>query len=760
MSENPHPPAGSSVQPGTAGQDCRSRDDLRREIERLQTELAEARKTRDETSERLHAARAVAYVSRQLVSPNAINFRAILAVLGETVGADRCHILRFDDDGRVLNAVHNWSQPGAEIDVDPYRELAVDHIPWFVERVRGDDPVAVGDIDELPDCARKEREILRRTGAGSLMIVPMMRDGSATGLIAAVARKKRDGWSDAYVHLFRSTANILDFYFRRVEMENALRESEQWLRLITENSSDTIWTTDMAMNVTYVSPSVERIRGFTPAEAIAQSVDEIFPPDSLTKVVRAFSEEMTLLSGGEDPGDRTRTIEIEEYHKDGSTVPLEITLRYLRNEKGEAQGIIGVSRDISARRRAEDEKRALEGQLRQSQKMEAIGTLAGGIAHDFNNVLVPVIGHAELAKFQLDDPDSPINENLDEILVAAKRARDLVGHILAFAREREDEMKPIRLESIADETIQLLTASLPTATTVHFDVDAPLPAILGDPAQIHQVLMNLCVNASGAMPAGGDLRVALTCVHVEEPVVQGRGIAPMGEYVRLSVTDSGMGIDPKDLPRIFDPYFTTKGVEHGGGMGLAVVHGIVRSHGGFAQSESERGIGTTIHIYLPAIEEELCLDGPDTVPCGDETILVVDDEPSVARLVGAALEAKGYTVIVRATGEEALATIQFNPDSFDLLITDQSMPGVSGRELAARVREAGVDIPIVLCTGFSHEMDPEKARQTGIDALILKPILGSELCRVVRKLLDRAAGARDKVDSETQNVLESIVPVV
>ncbi|MFZ5774941.1 MAG: PAS domain S-box protein [Thermodesulfobacteriota bacterium] len=400
---------------------------------------------------------------------------------------------------------------------------------------------------------------------------------------------------------------------------------------------------------------------------------------------------------------------------------------------------IRVLRDREMAKRAADENRLLERQVRQGQKMEAIGTLAGGIAHDFNNILAAILGFADLAKHKLPE-DSHLHGDLDNVLQAGRRAKELVAQILAFSRQAEQERRPVEVRLIVKEAMKLLRASIPANIEFRLDIQADAGSVLADPTQIHQVVMNLCTNAYHAMRDNdaGVLSVSLRSVEIAEDGLSG-GMAAPGRYILFAVSDTGCGMTREIMERIFEPYFTTKPRGEGTGLGLAVVHGIVRGCGGDIRVESEPGRGTTISVYLPREESAgAVMDRiiAQQLPHGGERVLVVDDEPTVLHLHTNMLGRLGYQVTPCGDSGAALAEFSRRPAEFDLIFTDMAMPGMPGDVLVERIRAIRADIPIIVCTGFSDRLPPEKMKQLRIGRVLLKPLLFGELADAVRGVLD------------------------
>jgi len=388
------------------------------------------------------------------------------------------------------------------------------------------------------------------------------------------------------------------------------------------------------------------------------------------------------------------------------------------------------------------ERKKIEAQLQQAQKMESIGTLAGGIAHDFNNILSSIIGFTELA---LDDVSkgTPLEDNLQEVYTAGKRAKDLVKQILAFARQADQERKPIQVDTIAQEALKLIRSTIPTSIKIKQTIESN-SLIMGNPIQIHQLFMNLCTNAAQAIEdAGGILDVDLKDVTLgNESSLTQFDLKP-GNYVKITVSDTGPGIAPNIIGSIFEPYFTTKGVGKGTGMGLSVVQGIVETHGGKITVDSELGQGTVFSIYLPITQksEDWRPYEEEKPPSGTERILFVDDELPIAKMGSQILERLGYQVAVRTSSIEAMELFRSKPNHFDLVITDMTMPNMSGDKLAIELMNIRPDIPVILCTGYSKKISDVTASEIGIKAFAYKPIEKADLAKTVRKVLDEAKGS-------------------
>ena len=367
--------------------------------------------------------------------------------------------------------------------------------------------------------------------------------------------------------------------------------------------------------------------------------------------------------------------------------------------------------------------------------MESIGTLAGGIAHDFNNILSSIIGFTELA---LDgvDKGSDVEDDLQEVRKAGMRAKNLVKQILAFARQSDETVKPIQVNIIAKEVLKLITSSIPTTIQIKDKINSN-SLIMGSSTSVHQILMNLCANAAHAMEEnGGILEISMSDTTLDRKAIP--DLKP-GEYIEIKVTDTGVGISPQNTHSIFEPYFTTKAVGEGTGMGLAVAHGIVENYGGQITVDSKIGKGTCFTIYLP-ISKKRKVHTPsekEDLPLGNENILFVDDEAPIAKMGSKALEQLGYTVTTRTSSVETLKLFKSKPQAFDLVITDMTMPNMTGDKMATEMMNIRSDIPVILCTGYSKKISKESAADIGIKALVYKPVVKADLAKTVRKVLDK-----------------------
>ena len=419
-----------------------------------------------------------------------------------------------------------------------------------------------------------------------------------------------------------------------------------------------------------------------------------------------------------------------------------LNARQIERGMGKERIILLAIEDITKRKQDELEKTRLQNQLNHGRKMEAIGTLAGGIAHDFNNILFPLMGFTEMLQEDLPK-DSPLQENVKEVLQAALRAKELVKQILVFSRQKSQELKPVRLQSIIKEALKLLGSSIPKTIDIQTDTDSDCDMVIADSTQIHQIIMNLATNADHAMQeSGGELKVSLKQIKIESEIVGFSKLTP-GTYALLKVIDTGVGIEKNVMTKIFDPYFTTKEVGKGSGLGLSVVLEIVKSFNGDIHVYSEAGQGTEISVYLPIMKkatEEIEFSAPLPIQGGSERILIVDDDKSIVKMEKRMLERLGYHVSDQTSSIDALKAFEAQPGFYDLVITDMTMPNMTGEQLAKKLIVIKPEIPIIMCTGFSETINKEKSEFLGIKGFLMKPMVKSEMGHAVRKVLDDAKG--------------------
>ena len=470
-----------------------------------------------------------------------------------------------------------------------------------------------------------------------------------------------------------------------------------------------------------INPAYEKLTGRKAADLIGKTLLEVFP-----NKIKKWMDIVGEIVLKDEPA-------MFEYFFEKQDKHFEMTAYKLEQNR-----FACLSQDITLRKKAEKDKRIVREQLRHSQKMEAIGTLSGGIAHDFNNILTTVLGYADMAKGNIPDGNLAKNQ-IDAVIKAGNRAKDLVKQILAFSHKAEESLLPVDVQLLINETISFLRATIPSSIKIESNITPDCGYILADPTQIHQILMNLCTNSSHAMEdESGVLYIDSSVVELQAKDLENGSFQKPGFYILLSVRDTGSGIEEELLDRIFDPFFTTKEVGEGTGMGLSVVHGIVKRHKGIIKVESMPGKGTTFKLFFPRIEtsphEEP--EHRSLFPVGKENILIVDDDVDIANLTRKRVEVFGYTATAMTNSLKALELFRSDPGAYDLLITDQTMPDMTGEQLAKELLTIRPDIPIIMCTGYSSKIDANKANKIGINGFLMKPFDNAELTKTIRQVLD------------------------
>jgi PAS domain S-box-containing protein len=532
-----------------------------------------------------------------------------------------------------------------------------------------------------------------------------------------------------------ATLTALLQQLRRVETgERALRESEERYALAMEGANEGFWDWHAEGDQLFVSQKMKMLTGHSPdSEFTTRSAwiaQTVVHPEDLQRRDAALKDHFDGLTPRYECEYRVRM-------PDSSWCWLHARGRCLRDAAGKPYRFVGSVIDVSAQKQAQLDKEHLEAQLRQSQKMEAIGTLAGGIAHDFNNILGAIVGYGELAHQQSPE-GTPLRRYLDNVMQATGRARALVNRILGFSRSGLGERVPVNVRAVIEETLELLQASLPAGIRVESRLESGDAAVIGDAIHLHQVAMNLVTNAMQAMQHGGVLSVVLERVDLSERLSLARGTLSPGPYVRLTVSDTGTGIPPAVLERMFDPFFTTKGVGEGTGLGLSLVHGIVTDLGGAIDVSTRAGEGTSFEIWLPTAGEarKPAAEAVQELPRGNgETVMIVDDERALVALVEETLAELGYEPVGFDSSPAALAAFRATPERFDLILTDEAMPDLTGTELTRHLRRTRPDIPIILVSGHGGTQLARAAAMIGVSELLRKPLQRRELAEAVARVL-------------------------
>ena len=525
--------------------------------------------------------------------------------------------------------------------------------------------------------------------------------------------------------------------------EEALQESEKRYRLMADNMADVIWTMDSNFNFTYVSPSVTKMRGVTVKEALSEKLADYLTPASLQAALRAIEQENEWMQKKPGDIDRKLTIELEYYRKDGTTFWAENEITYLLGENQEPVGIVGVTRDITERKVAEEERQRLEERLSRAEKMESLGRLAGGVAHDLNNVLGVLVGYSELLLMDIPG-DDPLRKHVSNILQSSQRGAAIIQDLLTLARRGVAVSTVVNLNHIVSEYFE--TPEFEKLKESHsgiifnFDPAIDLLNIRGSSVHLGKTVMNLVSNAAEAITNQGEVMVRTENRYLDKPI-QGYDTMEEGEYVVLTVSDNGNGIPVKDIGRIFEPFYTKKVMGRSGtGLGLAVVWGTVKDHGGFIDVQSREGEGSTFTLYFPVIRQELTREEgvvpPEEYAGRGESILVVDDVKEQRELATAMLGRMGYKVDSVSSGEEALSFLKTSHPA--LLVLDMIMdPGMDGLETYQRILEINPKQKAIIVSGFSETSRVKKTQELGAGAYVRKPYISEKIGLAVRRELDR-----------------------
>ena len=551
------------------------------------------------------------------------------------------------------------------------------------------------------------------------------RDGSVITLLNIARAVKWEG-----KHAIQNA--VMDITERKQAEQRVLDEKER-----AENYLAIAGTMIVAMNtegtVTLINRKGCEILGYDLIELLGRNwIETVVPKDAREETAMNFER---LVTGQTDLVERR---ESEVLTKTGERRLIEWHVTLVKDEEEEITGTLSSGEDITERQQAMREREHLQSQLRQSERLKTIGTLAGGIAHDFNNILTPIIGYSHMALNEVPE-DSQAHADIQRVVKGADRAKELVNQIMTFSRRGEFEMLPLLPHLIVEDALKLIQATAPANVEVRLEIDTECPPVMADPSQLHQVVMNLCTNAFRAMEnTGGLLEVVLEPFEVDAKFTRHRADIHRGRYVKMRFRDTGIGMDHETLGRIFEPFFTTGAIGEGTGMGLATVHGIIASHNGEIFVDSKVGEGTTFDIYLPQTTAEVTeKDEPDeTVPPGTERILFVDDEVEIGLLAQQMLQRVGYSVTTKTDSREALKLFRRRPKDFDLIITDQAMPKLYGVELAEEILKIRPDMPVILISGFADAITLESVKEKGIRDYIMKPLVGHELAQAVRYVLD------------------------
>ncbi|MBI4798063.1 MAG: PAS domain S-box protein [Desulfarculus sp.] len=653
----------------------------------------------------------------------------ILALLAMRRRSRRAEASRREAEDRYRRIVDTANEGIAVVDASLrftfVNQKMADMLGYRPEEMMGRGPEEFMPPGELEAHLRNMES--RRQGQGETYERRFLRqDGQEVWfLVSAVPILDRRG---QFIGSFAMFTDITD----RKLMEEDLRESRRFLSDLIEHSGALIFVKDRQGRYELVNRRWEEVTGLKREQVLGRTDEELFPGE----IGRQFRQNdlEAMESGG--------ALEREEILDDTSGRRYFLSVKFpLLGPDGQVRGVCGMTTEITERRRADDERRRMEDQLRQAQKMEAVGTLAGGIAHDFNNILAAVLGFAEMARE--DAQEGKVNPaDLDRIIASAQRAKALVQQILAFSRKSEAHLEPVDLNQAVVSTREILERTLPKMIAIETRLAPRLPPVWADATQLQQVLLNLAANARDAMPEGGRLTLATNQVTLDREYCRQHLEVRPGAYALLTVADTGLGMDPDTRSHIFEPFFTTKEVGKGTDLGLSSAYGIVKSHGGHIHCYSEPGLGTTFRVYLPLAGEwsesqpEEAPPGGEQSPGGTETILLVDDEEALRDLGARTLEAKGYRVLTAANGEQALALFGGPQGRPGLVVMDLGMPGMGGHKALRALLEIDPQVKVVIASGYWAEGQVKEALESGAAGYVAKPFRRAELLGTVRAILD------------------------
>ncbi|MGD2099470.1 MAG: PAS domain S-box protein [Desulfobacterales bacterium] len=697
------------------------------------TDISERKRAEEELQYRLKFQNLITRVSSQFVNlhPAQIDDEIdhTLRHIGEFAEADRSYVFQFSNDQKSISCTHEWCADQIEPTIERIQDTPVDVFQWSMTRFLNGNMLTIPRVADLPPEADSLKTELVQQGIQSVLAVPMIIGGKVIGFIGLDSVREEKMWVEDTSSLLKIIGHVFANALENKSTRQALQESEERLRTVFETFPDpvTIIQAEDGRCID-VNSAFSRVTGWSATEVIGKTAAELDvweDPEVRQKLVDGVAEKGKI-----------ENLEASFRLKDGRTITALMSAVLIRLH--DRPHILTITRDISELKSAQDEREQLKTQLIQAQKMEAIGTLAGGIAHDFNNILGAIIGYAEMALYDTRQ-DSMEHYNIEQVLKAGHRAKNLVKQILAFSRKSEQNKQIVSLTPIIKEALDLLRASLPTTIEIRQHIEPNLDAIYADPTQIHQVMMNLCTNAGHAMAdTAGILTVSLQNVDLTAKATAGYPDLSAGPYVKLSISDTGHGMDAPTMERIFDPYFTTKAQDRGTGMGLAVVHGIVKGHGGSIQVDSTPGQGSRFDILFPIMEKQTVTETEElkALPTGSECILLIDDEDSLIDLGKNMLIKLGYRVETWTRPVEALENFRADPHKYDLVISDMTMPNMTGDILATEMRQIRADIPIIICTGYSERINEQRAGELGLQGLIMKPFTIRRLAKTVREAID------------------------
>jgi len=663
----------------------------------------------------------VATVLMQSLSLQELSERIIESLFSCLERIDAASIILVDTESGELKEMCSKSRTDGPASELKYSKTIVDRV------VQEGQAVMMSDVTADNQAVRSETlEVMR---VKSVMCVPLICRSRTRGVIYVHSCNRHQGFTKDDLFLFTGLStpaalaveNAL-LYTHTKRAFHALRESEEKYRILLDNANDAVFITQEG-SIKFPNPKAVQVLGYSPDELLGIPFDELIHPEDRYLVLQRQGRSLE-----EKGAQLTDSFRIRNSHHEELWVQVNAAAVTWEGRPAE----LNILRDITPQKK-------MEAQLIHAQKMEAMGTLAGGIAHDFNNILSAILGYAELTALDLADGTKP-RENLEQVIHAGNRAKELVQEILTFSRQQDHQRKMIHVGPLIKETLKLLRASLPSTIEIRSTIPKDIGAVEADPSQIHQVIMNLCTNAFHAMrEKGGVLDVTMSHFELEPGDALLTGSADPVSFIKITVSDTGHGMNKEVMARIFDPYYTTKDPGEGTGLGLAVVHGIVKSLGGAVTVQSTPGKGSIFTVHLPLVKKQASAtpdETPEPAPSGREHILFVDDEPALVGMAKQVLQRLGYEVHGYTNSTEALEAFRLNRSFFDLVITDMTMPQMTGDKLAKEIMGIRPEMPVILCTGHSEKITEEKTKKLGIAAFLRKPLKLQEFAKKIRTVLD------------------------
>jgi len=703
------------------------------------TDVTQLKEAEQRLAYRFALEKLVSLISSRFINigPEKIDAEIINALkeTAEFARVDRSYVFLFSEDRTRMDNTHEWCTEGIEPQIDHLKDLPVDRFPWWMERLGRLETINIQAVPELPAEAAPEKEILERQDIKSLLVLPLIYENSLQGFMGFDSVKVEKKWEEEDIALLQLVGGIVVNALQRKKVE----ERRRLLESTIEQAAEVVLITDTDGKIQYVNPVFENITGFSKDEAIGSTPRLLKSGQHGKEFYRDLWD--SLNSGKSWKG------RLINKKKDGTLYNEDTICFPVRDSAGRIANFVSVKRDIT--REIE-----LEKQLLHAQKMESIGLLASGVAHDFNNMLTTIMGYSSLINSKKELPEK-IRNMLAEIERASHRGAELTSQLLTFSRKQPPKLEVINLNDIVSHAVRFLGRVLGSAIQIELDLEKNLGLIEADSSQLHQVLMNLSINARDAMPKGGKIFVKTSNIDIEQKYILAHSYAKMGPHVCLSFTDTGIGMDKDTMTRIFEPFFTTKESGKGTGLGLSIVYGIIKNHRGIINAYSEPGQGTTFKIFFPWTEskEKKQPEQQFLVLGGNETILVVDDDEAVLHLACGILEEYGYKTLTAENGAKALEIYGKKYNDIQLVLVDVVMPKMSGLELFKEIRKLNPEAKVILSSGFTLS-DEKDLLEQGVKAFIPKPYQESFLARTVRNVLDEGRNKANRGDEETQRPIQ------